>query len=268
MQRRRELSRGRTALAKRAQEAQAIAKEDPDLLIPAIGDIHVLVIGRELEVVNGAGGSGIPSDEKLLLKRPVLAEDLHSVVAAIAHIHEVVSIDAKTVNGGAEMLRRRAGAIHLCRRGRIVGFCPVCTPVAFVCTGFRIEDDDAMVLIALTVGHIHFVRAKIHTHLRGTRDVRRVAVAAVLSSAADLKQELSCAGEDEDLIVFLAVAADPHALFAVDRDAVHLLRPLVPIPGPSPGLDNDSRLVELDDRRRGRTLFHRLTSVDEPDVIA
>ena len=62
--------------------------------------------------------------------------------------------------------------------------------------------------------------------------IRGVVAAGHLSRVADLPDELSFSRERKNLRVVGAVAGDPDAVLSVYADAVELLRPLVPGPGP------------------------------------
>ena len=111
----------------------------------------------------------------------------------------------------------------------------------------------------------------VDAHLRRPRDVGRVVAAAAHSRAADLPQKFPCARKRKDVRVLLAVAGNPHTpVRIVDRDAMHLLRPVVAGPRAAPGLNDVACRVELDDRRRRHTarLFHGFAPVNDPDVIA
>jgi hypothetical protein len=110
----------------------------------------------------------------------------------------------------------------------------------------------------------------IHAHLRRPRQIRRVVAAAAFSGTTDLQQELSCASKREDVGVLLTVAADPDAVFCIDGNSMHLLRPLVAVSWTSPGLNDATFSIEFNHRRRGHAsgLLHRFATVNDPDVVA
>src|SRR5262245_42408305 len=89
-----------------------------------------------------------------------------------------------------------------------------------------------------------------HERLRRLIDVLGVLVALALALAADLHHELPIPAELDQVMVGLAVAAEPNKPFGIGVDAVLDLRPVVALPRPAPGLDKVSGLIELQHRRR------------------
>ena len=67
----------------------------------------------------------------------------------------------------------------------------------------------------------------------------------LLTGPADLHDELSGFGELQDLVVFVAVAADPDEPFRIDVDAVLRVGPLISLARSAPGLDEVSGLVKF-----------------------
>src|SRR5215831_9927074 len=70
---------------------------------------------------------------------------------------------------------------------------------------------------------------------------------------SDLQEKLSIPGELQNVRVLHSVSADPDIFFVVDEDAMLIVRPLVLLGGSAPTLDDVSRLVEFENRRRWNT---------------
>src|SRR6266542_6675614 len=102
-----ELTWTASAIAERSQHLERAAKQDVDFFVDAIGrvDIGLLGISRKRHVPHGTRPERVGIDEGLLHERAVLTEDLTPVVHAIAHIHEAVISDDRTVHG-VELFRR------------------------------------------------------------------------------------------------------------------------------------------------------------------
>src|SRR5262249_5463133 len=111
----------------------------------------------------------------------------------------------------------------------------------------------------------------------------RVVAARVRVAEAELLDEFSGLRELEDEAVCGAVPTYPHHPFAVNRDAVIRLRPLIILARPAPGRDQIAGRVELEHRRRTFAAFAgrriqfsptlvvvqaRRTAVDDPDVFS
>ena len=101
------------------------------------------------------------------------------------------------------------------------------------------------------------------------------------SRLADLHQELAVGRELRDLVVLLAVAADPDAAVLVHENSVLVLRPVVALAGPAPGAQQIAVGIELHHRRRGGAALRggrvlrcallvveqALRAVDDPDAV-
>ena len=101
--------------------------------------------------------------------------------------------------------------------------------MALVLPGLRVEDDDAVVEVA--VGDVELVGLLVDEEPRRASNVVGVVAAAIPARVADLQQELSLAGELQEVVVFLRAAAQPDVVVAVDEDAVRRAEPLVAVPG-------------------------------------
>src|SRR5262245_30176051 len=102
-------------------------------------------------------------------------------------------------------------------------------------------------------------------------DVLGVLVALALALAADLHHELPIPAELDQVMVGLAVAAEPNKPFGIGVDAVLDLRPVVALPRPAPGLDKVSGLIELQHRRRRLAFLvcsYRARPLQDPRVAA
>src|SRR5437667_12205796 len=117
VQRRGELSGAGTGLAERSDDLHLAATKNPHLLIPAVGDVHELLIWREVQVCHRAAGTRVARDEHFLLIAAVFAKDLEPVVAPIADTLEAVAIDSEAVHRIAELSRRGTDRIGARRRG-------------------------------------------------------------------------------------------------------------------------------------------------------
>src|SRR5262249_42867440 len=81
-------------------------------------------------------------------------------------------------------------------------------------------------------------------------DVLRILVALALAFSADLHYELAVFGELDQVVVGLAVAAEPDESIRVGVDAVLRLGPIIARARPAPALDEVSSLIELQHWRR------------------
>ena len=161
--------------------------------------------------------------------------------------------------------------------------------MALVLTRFRIEHDDPA--IEITVGDIDLVSLGIHGDVRGSSQVAGIVAAHRGLPFADPKQAFALRRELEHHMIGHAVAANPDIVLIVHENAVFIRRPAILrldpfggflIPGrPAPGVDDFSRRVERDHRRRRRTaivhrrVLHRADfmggegsgSLDDPDIV-
>ena len=104
--------------------------------------------------------------------------------------------------------------------------------MALVGACVRIKNDDAAIGVA--VGHKKFIRFGIDEHRRGLAEIFGVIAAFTLSAVTDLQQEFALGGEFQNLRVVIAIAADPHVVFVIDKNAVLVFRPLVTFARASP----------------------------------
>src|SRR6516165_1597015 len=95
--------------SERTDELSGFAPQRSYLVIHAVGveQICLLGIDPKVEIPNRPGAQRILFDDELLDEGAVLAEDLNSVVGAIANIDEAVLGDLHAMNRIAELRRRR-----------------------------------------------------------------------------------------------------------------------------------------------------------------
>src|SRR4030095_1533850 len=87
---------------------------------------------------------------------------------------------------------------------------------------------------------------------------------------ADLHDELSGLRELENLVILVAVAADPDETFRIDVDAMLGVGPLVSLARSAPRLDEGAPGVKFQQRRRRSPLLfgaQRARALEDPDVI-
>ena len=161
--------------------------------------------------------------------------------------------------------------------------------MALVLTRIRVKHDDPAIEIA--VGDIDFMGLRVHGDVCGSPQVLCVVAAAGLLPFADQKQAFAFGREFKHHVIGHAVAGNPYIVLIVHEHAVLIRRPAFlrldpfgrfPIPGrPAPGVDDFSRRVERDHRRRRRTaivhrrVLHRADfmggegsgSLDDPDIV-
>src|SRR4051812_24680900 len=137
------------------------------------------------------------------------------------------------VVGGTDRVRKHFGRSHLAMIDASRGLAE-CAPHALELAGVGIENDDAMVAVA--VGDEKLVRTCIDPRIGGPMHVGRVVVAFALIAAADLEQEFAVERELEERIVGnrlqsgiaafgTVVAANPDMLVMIDVYAMLALRP-------------------------------------------
>ena len=145
------------------------------------------------------------------------------------------------------------------REEPIVRRVAVCAPVALVRTGRRVEDDDAVVDVA--VGDVEFVGGGVEDNIGRRAEVLCVVAAAALARVPDLHQELAVARELQNVRVFFAAGAQPHVVPLVHIDAVLELWPIVAGTRTAPSGQERAVSVELQHGRRrfpDRSRFIRL----------
>ena len=161
----------------------------------------------------------------------------------------------------------------------ITGRTAVGAPVPLVGAGRRVEDDDAV--IAVAVGDEELVRRGIHPCVGRPVEILGVGVALGHAGLADLHDEAAVARELEDLGVLLGIAREPDIVLRVHEDPVLGLRPVITRTRAAPGLDQIALVVELHHGRRGHAAFiprrgqrrallvlaQRLRALDDPDVV-
>src|ERR1700704_4117279 len=134
----------------------------------------------------------------------------------------------RIVLAGAVLVLNRAGerSGQLLARAReepIVGPASVSAPMPLVRTGRGVDDDDAMVDVA--VGNVQFVGRGVEHHAGWGAEVLGVVAPAALTLVPDLHQERSLARELQDVRVFVAARAEPHVILVVHVDAMFELWP-------------------------------------------
>ena len=137
--------------------------------------------------------------------------------------------------------------------------------MTLVRAGVRIEDDDAVVEVA--VGDEQLVGLRVHEQAGRPAQVLGVVAALVLSRVADLHEELARARELQDLVVFLRAAAQPHVVLVVHEDAVLGGGPLVALTGAAPGLQELAVRSEFQNGRR-RNAALRLRGIQRRGLFA
>src|SRR3954447_15925026 len=277
-------ARRAAGVTRRGDDGAAVAGEREDLVVAPVGEIQVplLRIAREGDVPHRSVAGGARLDRELLHEGAVPLEPLHAIVEPVADVDEPVLGEPDAMDWITELLRRRIGRRLIAAHGdllRVARRLSVGAPVSLVRSGFGVEDDDAAVLVP--VGHEDFVGGRIELHSGGLPEPRRIGAVCLRTWFADLRHELTVAGEAEDLPVVVAVAADPHKAFAVDVDAVLVLRPVVAFARPAPRTEQPPFAVEFENRRRRRAalrrrrmerqgllvLGERARSLQDPDVI-
>ena len=219
--------------------------------------------------------------DELLEKLAVERERLHPPILPIGHVDDAVAGDAQRVHD-AEVLR--PGIVDRLRRHHVAvvvvhGAFAECAPHPFERAGGGVEDDHPMVAVA--VGHEHFVGRQVDERVGRAVHVRRIRVALALIALADLQHQLAVRRELQQLIVghrFQAgnavggtvVAANPDEAAPVDVDAVLALGPLEAWRRATPAHDVVAGRVEHHHRRRrlGRGLAgERARTVQQPDAV-
>src|SRR6202035_2314783 len=163
---------------------------------------------------------------------------------------------------------------------RVVRFVAVRAPVALVLAGVGVEDDDAMVAVA--VGNVDFIGLLVDESFGGQAEILHVVAALAVVGLADLHQKFSVLRKFQDHVVVVgggaggdvfavlrvgggcrsrwrgargrsaaAVAANPDVTFVIDGDAVIGIGPIVAWARAAPVVDEIACFVELENGRRG-----------------
>ena len=252
------LARLPAAVAEARENLHRLAQHDVDLLVLAVGEEHVLLLRilRERDVPHRAVAERVGRDEHFLHERAVRLEDLDAIVRAVA------DVDA----GRRSTARRSAPGCGTAVIGgafgivgaeiRVVRLVAVRAPVALELAGVGVDDDDA--LVAVAVGDVGLV---------GLRDRRRSSRAGRSSRCRCCPcSARACRSASRNLpscVNFRScesrpdVAADPDVALVVDGDAVirrrasHSLRPGPPQwPTTLPAGSNSSTGGAVDAARR------------------
>jgi hypothetical protein len=208
----------------------------------------------------------------------VLAEDLITVVGAVADIDQAVARDAHTVHRIAELLRHGVRWI-IGRRLLVARLFAIGAPVALVGAGLRIEHDHPPVGVA--VRHIDLLGGHIDRNIGGPAEMIGGAAVSAGDRLADLHDELAVHGEFQDLAVGPVVAGKPDEIIVVDIDGVLALGPVVPLSRAAPVADHVAELIEHENRRGGGAalglrrillggklaLVERARTLHDPDVV-
>src|SRR6185312_17247511 len=144
------LARLPAAVAEAGEDLHAGAIEDVDLLVLAVGQEQVLLLRilRERDVPHRSVAERRPLDEHFLHERSVRLEDLDAVVRPIADVDEAVVRQLRAVHRRSELLDRRHLGIVVAEV-RVLGLVAVRAPVALELAGFGVDDDDALVAVAV-----------------------------------------------------------------------------------------------------------------------
>ena len=128
----------------------------------------------------------------------ILLENLNAIVHAVANVEQAVVGKLRAVYRVAELLG--GGSVRIVRAEvGVVGLVAVSSPVAFVLAGVGVEDDDAM--IAVAVRDVQLVRGRIDKGLGRPAQVLDVVAALAVERLADLHQELAVLRKLQDLVV-------------------------------------------------------------------
>src|SRR5580704_11252126 len=140
------------------------------------------------------------------------------------------------------------------------------SPMALVFAGVGIEDDNAV--IAVAIGYIQFVRLRIHVQLRRAFQVLQVVATLALAGFANLHEKLARLREFQNHVVVVisgrrilafwrratgssgglagaraAITADPNIALVVHKDPVIGFGPVVPLAWSTPGIDESASSV-------------------------
>jgi len=146
-------------------------------------------------------------------------------------------------------------------------------------TGPGIEHDDSVV--AVTIGDKQFAARPVHPHVRRAMHVAHIRVTPALVAPSDLQHQCPVRGELQQLVISNRLKArdaicrtvdstQPDEPVRIDVNAVLTLRPLIPAPRSSPGLNEVAIRIE-DHERRCRHLSQLRRngpgSMQQPDVV-
>src|SRR5262249_48372641 len=189
-------------------------------------DEFLFLVWRKYQFVDRAGGQRILLIEMLGHERAVLAEDLDTIVGAVADIDEAVLVETHAVDRIAELLGGRLCGI-VGQRLFIARLLAVSAPVALVCAGLGIEYHDPAIGVA--VGDKALLGDRIDRDIGWRAEpLGRIAVIAG-AGLADLEHKLAIHRELEKLAIRLAVAGEPDEIVVVDEDTVLRLWPLIAV---------------------------------------
>ena len=178
--------------------------------------------------------------------------DVHQAVARDVHAVDVTGQVGAHVGRPTDQERRGQPRRLVARLEAVVGRDAEAAPVALVLAGVRVEDDDA--LVAVAVGDEHLVGRLVEVDARRPAEQRRIAAAVGPRHVADLQQELPVGRELHDRVA-ARLLADPDVAFPVDVDGLRRKRSALPLRPPalaghSPRLQQVAFLVEFEDGRR------------------
>ena len=137
------------------------------------------------------------------------------------------------LHGAAERTRQ---GLTRAREKAIVRRVAVRAPVAFVRAGCGVENDDAVIDVA--VGDVDFIGGCVDDHVGRRAEICGVVAPAALALMPDLHQELAGARELQNVCVLLPAGAEPDVVAAVNVNAVLELGPVVAAPRTTPGDTN------------------------------
>src|SRR3984893_9324136 len=286
-----EFTRYAPAVAEAGQNVHRRAIHDVHFLVLAIGEIDVLLLRilGECDLPSRPGPQRLLRDKNFLHEGPIWIEYLDAVVHTIADVYQIVVGQHHAMHRVGELLAGRGIRIVFPQVG-VVGPLSVRAPMPLVFPGVGIVHDHTV--IAVAIGHVHFIGLGVHKYLRDAFDVLGIVAALAFLGLADLKQKFSRLGEFQYLVVmvdififriapYATIAANPDITLVVDRDPVFAYRPVVALTRAAPMPDHVAIFVELDNRRAlyaalgGRRIAFRmqLTSHDRfrtmnhPDMI-
>ena len=132
----------------------------------------------------------------------------------------------------------------------------VSTPVAFVCPGRRVEDNDAVVHVA--VCDIQFIGRLIDNHTCRSAQIFSIVAALVLPRMPNLEQELALICKFQKLIVILSSSTHPHVIVQIDVDSMYFPGPVITGRRTAPRCKHGAVGGEFENR--WRSVMFRVTS--------
>ena len=222
-----------SAVPKTRNHLKRLAIEHVDALIHPVDqeDVFLRGVSRERDVPRGTAAKGFLLDELLLQELPLRRKHLNAIVDTIADVQHAIFRQLGAVYRVPELFQRRRRRI-VASVVFIVWNVAVRAPEPFERARLRVEDDDAMVAVA--VGNVGLFVALVDKDLRRLSEGELVGAARVGVSKSELFDELAFARELEQLAIVSAVTSDPHRAVGLNGDAVIAFGPFVAGAGSAP----------------------------------